>query len=320
MLIDAGFSQRHVAAKLKVSRGAVQRALNRPLTQTRPGRTSRSTTHHDDIAMKRMVTRDPHLASSAISHEMGCRGVRLSSRTVRRRLSSTFGLVARRPAKLPLMTERQRLARLKFCHAHKSKNADWWHKVMFSDESTFCQVRGTGTNYVRRPRGSRYDPMYTVKTVKHPPSIMAWGAITAQGRSGLCLFDQGTRVNASAYIEVLQAKVPMHMSITNTSIFQQDSAPCHTAKVVRKWFERNNVELLQGWPSNSPDLNVIENCWAVMKQKVAAHRPKSAADLKCILREVWTQEISQEYCRKLVDSMPARIMAVIANKGYPIKY
>ena len=55
-------------------------------------------------------------------------------------------------------------------------------------------------------------------------------------------------------------KVKLHMKITKTSIFQQDSAPCHTAQIVKKWFNDNYFELLSNWPLSSPDINVIENC------------------------------------------------------------
>jgi hypothetical protein len=191
---------------------------------------------------------------------------------------------------------------------------------MFSDESAFEQVRGSGYNYVRRPKGERLNPKYTLKTVKHPPSLMVWGAISAKGRCGLEVFAKGVRVNAATYITVLDSKLKTHMTLTNTSIFQQDSAPCHTAKVVKKWFEENGIQTLDNWPSNSPDLNVIENCWNVMKRRVAAHCPTSEVDLKRILKEVWVKEITPDYCKTLVRSMPERIQAVIRNKGYPTKY
>jgi hypothetical protein len=145
-------------------------------------------------------------------------------------------------------------------------------------------------------------------------------AISAKGRCGIHIFDKGERVNAVKYISVMNSKVKLHMNISCTTIFQQDSAPCHTAKTVRKWFAENRIKLLENWPSNSPDLNVIENCWNIMKKKVAAHRPTSENDLKDVIKHVWATEITSEYCKTLVHSMPSRINVVLKNKGYPTKY
>ena len=50
-------------------------------------------------------------------------------------------------------------------------------------------------------------------------------------------------------------------------IFQQDSAPCHTAKTVYAWFKTNKIEVLT-WPGNSPDMNPIENEWNQLKDEI----------------------------------------------------
>jgi len=151
---------------------------------------------------------------------------------------------------------------------------------------------------------------------------MVSGGITAAGRCGLHIFDKGERVNAVKYISVLNYKVKLHMHISGATIFLQDWEPClrPTARTVQKWFVDNHIEVLPHWPSNSPNLNVIENCWNNMKKKVAAHRPVSEKDLKDILRHVWVTEISLEYCKTLVHSMPSRIKAVIKNHGHPTRY
>lgn len=57
-----------------------------------------------------------------------------------------------------------------------------------------------------------------------------------------------------------------------------------------------------------------------MKVKVAEKLPTSLQDLKDKICKVWAQETSPEVCRKLAESMPARIQAVIANDGWPSKY
>jgi transposase len=319
-----GYSQSVIATRLGISRCAVQNALREPAADGLPRRSKtgriRKTTARQDRYLKTIIVRSPHASCARIAQDARDHNIDVSVRTVRRRLSDEFKLVARRPAKKPLMTKKQRLARVTFCKEMRSKTADWWERVMFTDESTFSQVRGAGSNYVRRPVGHRLDPKYTLKTVKHPPSVMVWGGITAAGRCGLQVFGKGVKVNAAKYIEVLDAKVKIHMQISGATVFQQDSAPCHTAKVVKKWFADNKVKLLQSWPANSPDLNVIENCWQIMKRKVAAHHPTSEVDLVKVLKQVWTTEISAEYCKSLVRSMPMRIQAVLKNKGYPTKY
>ena len=50
-------------------------------------------------------------------------------------------------------------------------------------------------------------------------------------------------------------------------IFQMDNDPKHTSKVVAKWLKDNKVKVLE-WPSQSPNLNPIENVWAELKKHV----------------------------------------------------
>ena len=51
------------------------------------------------------------------------------------------------------------------------------------------------------------------------------------------------------------------------SKFQQDNAPCHTSKIVSEFFRSSNLEKIP-WPASSPDLNIIENVWSVLKSKL----------------------------------------------------
>ena len=135
--------------------------------------------------MKIQIDKAPTLSSLNLNKTLSDAGVELSDRTIRRRLQKEFKLPARRPSKKPMLTEKQRRMRLQFCRLYKDKPKQWWSQVMFSDESVFQQVRNCGSNYIRRPSGKRYDPRFTIKTVKYPPSVMIWGAISAAGRAGL---------------------------------------------------------------------------------------------------------------------------------------
>jgi len=74
------------------------------------------------------------------------------------------------------------------------------------------------------------------------------------------------------------------------------------------------------WPSNSADLNPIENLWA--RIKFALKRGpviRNLLELETRVFELW-ENISEELIRELAESMPKRIQMCIENRGFPIKY
>ena len=79
-----------------------------------------------------------------------------------------------------------------------------WRKVMFNDESIFRLVRGR-YKLVRRPSGvSRYDSRYIIKTVKHPKSVMVWGAFSRdKGRGDLYFLANNVTMRGDNYLRVL---------------------------------------------------------------------------------------------------------------------
>ena len=67
-----------------------------------------------------------------------------------------------------------------------------WRNVMFCDESTYRLVL-RGYKLVRRPSGvSRYDSRCIIKTVKHPKSVMVWGAFSGDKGRGVYIFSLRT--------------------------------------------------------------------------------------------------------------------------------
>jgi len=53
----------------------------------------------------------------------------------------------------------------------------------------------------------------------------------------------------------------------------------------------------------------------MMKKAVADMYPMSLDDLKNKIKQVWVSKITPEYRQQLCHSMPARIQAVLENKG-----
>ncbi|KAL1921757.1 uncharacterized protein VTP21DRAFT_10399 [Calcarisporiella thermophila] len=98
-------------------------------------------------------------------------------------------------------------------------------------------------------------------------------------------------------------------------VFQHDNDLKHKAKLVDRWFDKNQVQVLD-WPSQSPDLNPIENLWAEIKGHLRSRFPKitSQDDLWKKVNILW-ESLTQEDCLKLIRTMPERIQAIIKAKG-----
>lgn len=206
-----------------------------------------------------------------------------------------------------------------WAHEHRLWMQNQWNSVIFSDESTFQIYIGSQNNVVIRKKCEAFKTDCLKRTVKFPKSIMVWGCMSSYGVGQLCFIDR--RVNTLKYQQILERNlIPTmeNLSDVENIHFQQDGASSHTATTTKNWLESNGINVLK-WCSNSPDLNPIENIWAIMKKELKKQHPTTIDALKRHITQIWAQ-ITTEQCKKLTDSMPNRIEAVLRARGDATKY
>lgn len=146
---------------------------------------------------------------------------------------------------------------------------------------------------------------------------MVWGAISYDKKSRLC-FVSGN-LNSQGYTQLLTSHYkPFERSLKlEEPLFQQDNAPCHVSKFTRDFMEAKNIDPMI-WPPQSPDLNPIENVWAIMKAKVAKRSPNTMEELKIAIQAEW-DAFSVVTLRRLNKGMSARVDQCLRNKGLHVR-
>ena len=207
-----------------------------------------------------------------------------------------------------------------FAKRHMGDSPNIWKKVLWSDETQIELFGHQGKRYVWRKPNTSHHPENTIPTVKHGGgSIMLWGCFAAGGTGALHKIDGIMR--KENYVDILKQHLKTSvrkLKLGRKWVFQMDNDPKHASKVVAKWLKDNKVKVLE-WPSQSPDLNPIENVWAELKRRVQARRPTNLTQLHQLCQEEWAK-IHPTYCGKLVEGYPKRLTQVKQFKGNATKY
>ena len=65
---------------------------------------------------------------------------------------------------------------------------------------------------------------------------------------------------------------------------QQNNNPKDTSNICKQFINKNVPQLLR-WPSNSPEVNPIENIWSIVKRKVEKRNSKNIDELGLFLAQ-----------------------------------
>ncbi|KAG2463444.1 TC1A transposase, partial [Polypterus senegalus] len=266
-------------------------------------------------ALVREVTKNPMVTLSELQRSSVERGEPSRRTTISAAIhqSGLYGRVARRK---PLLSKRHMAARLEFAERHLKDSQTMRNKILWSDETKTELFGVNARRHVWRKPGTAHQQANTIPTVKHDGgSIMLWGAGTGR------LVRIKGKMTAAMYRDILDENLlqsALDLRLGRRFIFQQDNDPKHTAKISKEWLQDNSVNVLE-WPSQSPDLNLIEHLWRDLKMAVHRRYPSNLMELERCCKEEWAK-LAKDRCAKLVASYSKRLEAGIAAKGASTKY
>lgn len=240
-----------------------------------------------------------------------CALERVSTRTVQRKLKSMD--MTYQPAKMRIvLTAQHKKSRLEKARAWLGESMDW-RRVVWSDEKRF-NSDGPDSWQSWQPQSR---PVTRNRRQQGGPSLQVWGALIPGPI--LVVFELPERGDSKDFMEFIEFQVlPTLKELAGDDfILQQDRAPTHTSAYSKQRFRELAVELLD-WPSRSPDLNIIENCWSLLSQRVYDGKQfGSKAELWDAIDSAVT-DINVN-CRgqleALFESIPKRMLEVIDRKG-----
>ena len=320
-LLKNNLSQRQIARQLNVSQNCVflvsqKLKANLPLTNSVGQGRKKATTEREDRFLLKKMKENRTKSSQILAAEWNSSNQKqLCASTVRRRLLS-MGYKTYTTKRKPLITVHQIRQRIKFAKGHQHWLNEW-NNVIWSDEAHFEVLNRKNRLLVRRLISETDEPFNFVPRVQGGGgTVSVWGCMSGGARGSLVTYTG--RLNGPAYIKVIEHALPMFIENTfdskqNDWVFMQDNAPAHTCKYSAAWFKKNRINVLE-WPSNSPDLNPIENIWDYIDKGLTKLKPTTVYELQEMIGKLWCN-FSPIRCQNLVNSMPRRMQRCILARG-----
>ena len=263
----------------------------------------------DNVAISQYIRRNNEITLKEIQEKLSeSRRTFVSISTISRHLHD-HGYRNALPINTPMLTTEQKLNRIQWSKAHMN---DDWTRTVVTDESSF-QLFG---NTIRRC--SKTPEKEVERKPKNRQKVHIWGAISIKGVIGFHTFRRN--LNGDYSVDILTH----HLVPRATRVFgrdwrlQQDNDPKYRSGVAKEFIGEKIPNLLE-WPSNSPDLNPIENYWNVLKRRVEKRKPENIDDLEEYMNEEM-RKTTASFLINFITSMKDRCLAAISSNGERIKF
>lgn len=311
-----------LATRYKVSRMTIWRVVNKEDNEQSSPSSERKRLISGDIEaeVRKTIKQSPDTSLRKLAIFLQDKfKIKISHTTIKRYLND-IGIAAYSPIKKPMLKPVHIQRRYELSKKIFFTWINELKKIFFTDESKFNLIHSDGRVKVWREKGKGYEKKYLRETLKFGGgNVMVWGCFSYRGVGRIKIIDK--RMTALDYIEILRDELIPSVKKQigeETPILLHDNDPKHTARITKEFLRTQNIKVLP-WPSQSPDLNPIENLWEFVKCEVQKYQPRNIAELKNTIIHVW-HTVPIELCEKLALSFKKRVYECIKNNGNVLKY
>jgi hypothetical protein len=225
------------------------------------------------------------------------------------------------------------------------KNPDKALKNIFSDEKLFRNSPNNKVKLIKRKKGEGYIDKNIFKESKPSQTCMIWLYIGPFGKGDIFLAENNKFFNEDgdkikqiddsciqgfdnlSYTALVDKKaIPSINRRMIDWIFVQDNSRVHTSlkhtgNTIYDIFRSHNVEYVDDWPANSPDLHPVENAHHLLQIEVNKELnkliriPKNKREMFALIKMCWYQKVDNEKLVKIYHSFLDRCRLCLFHEG-----
>ena len=260
--------------------------------------------------LQAVLKKHPLLPSKAIFAKAG---VLNRSKTTRCKVLRMLGSV-KKAEKRPPISAKNKIQRKIWARNYMKID---FNNVLFTDE---CRATLDGPDGWRRGWIiSSGNVPWVLRRQQGGGGVMFWAGIVGNRIVGPFKVDSALKMNSEIYSQFLDDNFfkwyrVQSRKFKQNCVFMHDNAPAHASKYTTAYLQKKGISnnKIMNWPAQSPDLNPIENLWAIIKRRVypGPKQYNSKAALWDAIKSVCAA-ITPEEIQNLTASMDNRLFTVI---------
>ena len=308
-----GYSYKKIADLLSISRQSAVNLCNYRLKidKITPG-TKPKLTSKDILQIKRCVgnmkDRQERVNSTKILFDTG---IKCSTRTIQRYMKKN-GYMYKRILNKIILNDRQKQRRIEVV-SEWIRDSQNCNKTIFSDEKCFSL---DGPSDWRTYQQAGNENIHQ-KRQNQGGKLMVWLMALPNGLLSF-RFING-KFNSQYYVNLMKEMVIpiMKLNFKNEFWFQEDNCSVHKSKYSTAFMKDSGISKIS-WPANSPDLNLVEDIWKLISDRVYdGPQCRTKEDLKKkIVKEInFINYFHRTKIIHLFKGMHNRLIKVIQKKG-----